>query len=150
MVTWLYAVAVGHLVVSLFLTWGGHLAPAAAYLARIEQAFWPDAAPLHVRDVQAWWMSLFGATLQSYAVFMLVLVHVGNTLRTPVAWLGMMAGVLLWAPQDIFLSLASGITLNAWIDGVALLVLLPPLAYLYRHDHALASLARRASVGGHD
>ncbi|OWT81066.1 hypothetical protein CEY04_01885 [Achromobacter sp. HZ28] len=138
MICWLYAVALGHLVVSLFLTWGGHTAPAAAYLARIEAVFWPGAVPAHTRELQQWWMSLFGATLQSYSVFMLVLVHLGNTLRAPGAWLGMMAGVLLWAPQDMYFSLSSGMTVNAWIDAAALLVLLVPVVWLYRHDRSRA------------
>ncbi|OZI34801.1 hypothetical protein CAL29_15140 [Bordetella genomosp. 10] len=134
LVAWLYAVALGHLAVSLFLTWGGHAAVVTDYLATVGHALRPDAAPAQEQALQRWWLALFGATLQSYSLFMLALVHLGNTLRAPAAWLGLMAGVLLWAPQDMHLSIASGVWINLWFDAAALLVLLPPLAWLYRHD----------------
>lgn len=145
-VAWLYAVALGHLAISLYLTWGGHTRPLADYLATVEHALHPATVPAQARDLQHWWLTLFGATLQSYAVFMLALVHLGNTLRARAAWLGLIAGLLLWAPQDMYFSFVSGVRINVWLDGAALLVLLPPLLWLYRHDRARLALPSSSST----
>jgi len=41
-----------------------------------------------------------------------------------------MAGVLLWAPQDMWLSAQKQVWSHLWLDSFALLVLLPPLIWL--------------------
>jgi hypothetical protein len=46
----------------------------------------------------------------------------------------LIAGILLWAPQDMWLSAQQQVWSHVWLDGFALLVLLPPLFWLYRHD----------------
>jgi uncharacterized protein (TIGR01777 family) len=65
---------------------------------------------------------------------MLALVHLGNRLKTPAAWGWLIAGIPLWAPQDMWLSVQQQVWSHLWLDGFALLVLLPPLFWLYRHD----------------
>ncbi|AKA23530.1 hypothetical protein [Pseudomonas chlororaphis] len=134
LVLWLYAAGAGHLLVGLLLTWAGHSGLFNDYLASIEQAFWGAAAPAPGRAQQIWWLGLFGATLQSYALYLLALVHLGARLHSPAAWAWLMAGLLLWAPQDMWLSWQVGMHAHLWVDSLALLVLLPPLLWLYRHD----------------
>ncbi|MGC5702160.1 hypothetical protein J4P02_18345 [Pseudomonas sp. NFXW11] len=134
LVLWLYAAGAGHLLAGLLLTWAGHSGLLDDYLGNIEQAFWGAAAPAAARAQQIWWLGLFGATLQSYALYLLGLVHLGHRLRAPAAWAWLMAGILLWAPQDMWLSWQMGMLAHLWIDSFALLVLLPPLLWLYRHD----------------
>jgi uncharacterized protein (TIGR01777 family) len=58
----------------------------------------------------------------------------GNRLKTPAVWGWLSAGILLWAPQDMWLSAQQQVWSHLWLDGFALLVLLPPLFWLYRHD----------------
>ncbi len=134
LVLWLYAAGAGHLLAGLLLTWAGQHALFNDYLTHIEQAFWGTAAPAPGRAQQIWWLGLFGATLQSYSLYLLGLVHLGHRLRAPAAWAWLMAGILLWAPQDMWLSWQKGMHAHLWIDSFALLVLLPPLVWLYRHD----------------
>ncbi|MFR0693393.1 hypothetical protein ACLUTX_28645 [Enterobacterales bacterium AE_CKDN230030158-1A_HGKHYDSX7] len=134
LIGWLYLIALAHLLVSLTLTWAGHSNLFEHYLGTLESAFWPGVAPAPAREQQIWWIALFGATLQSYSIFMLTLVHLGNRLRAPLAWAGLAAGVLLWAPQDMLISARQGIWSHLGLDLLALLVLLPPLFWLYRHD----------------
>ncbi|UMZ10073.1 hypothetical protein I9018_21560 [Pseudomonas sp. MPFS] len=134
LVLWLYAAGAGHLLAGLLLTWADHQALFNDYLASIEQAFWGAAAPAPARAQQVWWLGLFGATLQSYALYLLALVYLGDRLRAPAAWAWLMVGIVLWAPQDMWLSWQVGMSSHLWIDSFALLVLLPPLAWLYRHD----------------
>jgi hypothetical protein len=55
------------------------------------------------------------------------------------AWGWLIAGIVLWAPQDMWFSLTAQLWVNLWIDGFALLTLLPPLIWLYRHDRRAAS-----------
>lgn len=140
LVCWLYAAALVHLLVSLVLTWAGHSGLLDGYLNMIEHAFWVDAVPAAARSQQVWWLALFGATLQSYSLYMLALVHMGNRLKTPMAWGWLMAGIIVWAPQDMLLSIQAQVWSHLWFDSVALLTLLPPLLWLYRHDrHNLLS-----------
>jgi len=133
-VGWLYAAAIAHLLGGLLLSWAGHSGLLDNYLISVEHAFWTTEVPTAARAQQVWWVALFGATLQAYAWCLLALVHIGNTLKRPVAWGWLMAGLLLWAPQDIAISLSAGMWSHLWVDLAALLVLLPPLFWLYRHD----------------
>jgi hypothetical protein len=139
MVSWLYAAAVVHLIVSIVLTWGGHSGLLDGYLQRINESFWADSIPPAVNDQQIWWLSLFGATMQSYALYMLALVHLGNKLRSAAAWGWLIVGVLVWAPQDIRISMQAYVWPHIWMDGFALLVLLPPMIWLFIHDRRTAS-----------
>ncbi|WP_339486374.1 cell division protein [Pseudomonas sp. RL_5y_Pfl2_70] len=138
LVLWLYAAALVHLLVGLSLSWAGHSDLLDGYLQTLEQTFWgADAVPVAAREQQVWWLALFGATLQSYSLFMLALVHIGNRLKTPLAWGGLMAGIVLWAPQDMLLSAQKQVWSHLWFDSAALIVLLPPLFWLYRHDRRI-------------
>ena len=139
LVAWLYAAATVHLLVSIGLTWAGHTGLLDDYAQHIEQSFWPNTAPPSARAQQIWWMALFGATLQSYSLYMLALVHVGNRHRIASVWAWLMAGILVWAPQDMWISMQAGIWSHLWIDSFALLTLLPPLFWLYLHDRRLNS-----------
>jgi hypothetical protein len=124
-----------HLFVSITLTWAGHSGLLDGYLHTLEQAFWSGAAvPLAARAQQVWWLALFGATLQSYSLYMLALVHIGNRLKRAMPWGWLIAGIVLWAPQDMLISAQAQVWSHLWFDSLALLVLLPPLFWLYRHD----------------
>jgi hypothetical protein len=135
LVAWLYAAALTHLLVGLGLTWAGHSGLLDGYLQTIERAFWFDVAvPSVARAQQVWWLALFGATLQSYSLYMLALVHIGNRLRSAMPWGWLIAGIVIWAPQDMLLSAQAQVWSHLWFDGLALFALLPPLFWLYRHD----------------
>lgn len=135
LVLWLYAAAIVHILAGLTLTWAGHSGLLDGYLHTLELAFWgADAVPAAGQEQQVWWLALFGATLQSYSLYMLALVHLGNRLKAPGVWGWLSAGILLWAPQDMWLSGQQQVWSHLWLDGFALLVLLPPLFWLYRHD----------------
>ena len=139
LVTWLYAVAISHLVVSIVLTWAGQHGWLDTYIQHLEQVFWGTTAPAPARAQQIWWLALFGATLQSYSLYMLGLIRLGSRYRIPAIWGWMMLGILVWAPQDIWISLQAGVRLHLWVDSLALLTLLPPLLWLYRHDRRQTS-----------
>lgn len=135
LVLWLYAAAIVHILAGLTLTWAGHSGLLDGYLQVLELAFWgADAVPAAGHEQQVWWLALFGATLQSYSLYMLALVHIGNRSKAPMVWGWLMAGILLWAPQDMWLSAQQQVWSHLWLDGFALLLLLPPLVWLYRHD----------------
>lgn len=142
LVWWLYAVAAGHLLFGMLLSWAGSSGLFDDYLSSLEHAFWVDVAPASARAQQVWWMALFGATLQSYALYMLALLHIGNRLRSAMAWGWLIAGLVLWAPQDILISAQAKMWSHLWVDTLALLILLPPLLWLYRHDRRALREAR--------
>jgi len=139
LIAWLYAAAAIHLVVSFVLTWSGSFGLLDGYALHIEQAFWDGVAPAPARAQQIWWLALFGATLQSYSLYMLALIHLGHRYKIPSIWGWTMLGIIVWAPQDIWISLHAGIWSHFWVDSFALLTLLPPLAWLYRLDRHTAS-----------
>lgn len=135
LVVWLSAAAMVHLLAGLVLTWAGHSGLLDGYLLTIEQAFWAaDAAPVTARAQQVWWVAIFGATLQSFSLYMLALVSIGHRLRSPIVWGWLIAGIVLWAPQDMWISAQARVWSHLWVDGLALLTLLPPLIWLYCHD----------------
>lgn len=140
MVRWLFAVAAGHVVAGALLPWFAAAPVFGAYHGGIENAFWPAGAPVEARGLQTWWIALFGPTVQLMALFMMALIHLADRLRQPQAWLWLAAGLLLWGPQDILVSLRAQVWPHVWIDLFALFVLVPPLLWLWRHD--------RAAVGG--
>ncbi|PVZ42468.1 cell division protein [Pseudomonas sp. CC120222-01a] len=140
LVRWLQAAALMHLLIGLGLTWAGHSPLLGNYQLSIEQAFWGQAAPAPAREQQVWWLALFGATLQSYSLYMLGLIQLGDRLRSHNAWAWLAFGIVLWAPQDMLVSLQAGMWSHLVIDSMALLALLPPLLWLYRHDRPTTTL----------
>src|SRR5688500_17575305 len=105
LVQWLYATAIVHLLVGLALPWIGGLAILDDYHRHIEPAFWPEGAPAAARAQQIWWIALFGPTVQGLSLWMLALIHFGNRYRSRLAWIALVAGLALWAPQDMLISL---------------------------------------------
>lgn len=135
LIRWLYAAAIAHLLGGALLSWWGDSALFGAYHQTIEQAFWGADIPAAAHALQVWWFALFGATVQSYALYMGALIYIGARYRLSVAWAWLIAGIVLWAPQDIYISLRAGIWSHVWVDSVAVLALILPLGWLYRHDH---------------
>lgn len=146
MIRWLYAVAAGHVVVGALLPWLASAPLLDGYHAGIETAFWGANAPVEARQLQAWWLSLFGPTVQLMALWMAALIYLADRARQPQVWLWLMAGLLLWAPQDIVVSLRADIWSHVWIDLFALVILLPPLFWLWHMDRG----AQPAVEAAHD
>ncbi|MGS0894808.1 thiol-disulfide oxidoreductase DCC family protein [Burkholderia stagnalis] len=135
-VRWMVGAAAVHLIIGVALPWvvGSHFLD--GYHHGIEQHFWPGAASVQARLQQMWWMSLLGATLQCMSVWMLALVHLGDRLRRRAVWGWLLAGLLVWAPQDMLISLRAGIELHVAVDLAALAAMVPPLVWLWRRDAA--------------
>ncbi len=134
LVRWMYAAALAHLLVGLALPWIGHLPIFDAYHRGVEAAFWEAAAPAAAREQQLWWIALFGATMQSLALWMAALIYFGDRYRSRLAWGMLLAGLALWAPQDMLISLRADCWAHVWMDAFALITMLPPLAWLWRLD----------------
>jgi hypothetical protein len=133
-VRWVYVVIFIHLIMGALLQWVAGLASLTAYHQSIEQAFWNGIAPFQAREQQIWWISLFGATLQGAAIWMGGLVYLGNKYRCSSAWMWLMLGLLIWAPQDMWISWQKKIWVHIVIDVLALISLLPTLLYLWKKD----------------
>ncbi|WP_229457895.1 cell division protein [Massilia glaciei] len=140
-VWWVYAAIFGHLVVGALLPLAGGAALFEGCHAGIESAFWPVGAPDGARALQLWWVALFGPTVQAAAIWMGALAYIGERQRNALAWGSLIAGIVLWAPQDIYLSLQRGVWANVLIDCFALMTMLPPLVWLYLQDRQKASAA---------
>ncbi|WP_175884486.1 DUF393 domain-containing protein [Burkholderia sp. BCC0044] len=132
----MYAAAIAHLLVGVVIPWIAGAPWLDAYHRGIERHFWSTAAPEAARAQQVWWMSLLGATVQCAAVWMLALVHLGNRLRTREVWGWLLAGLLIWAPQDMLLSWQAQVWGHVAIDVAALVAMVPPLVWLWRRDTA--------------
>jgi len=135
-VRWMYAAAIAHLLVGAAIPWIAGASWLDAYHRDIERHFWSTAAPEAARAQQIWWMSLLGATVQCAAVWMLALVHLGNRLRKREVWGWLLAGLSIWAPQDMLLSWQAQVWGHVAIDVAALVTMVPPLVWLWRRDTA--------------
>lgn len=134
-VRWMYGVVIGHLLTGMLLPWISDFPMFEAYHRSVESGFWAHGAPTEARAQQIWWISLFGPTLQNLAIWMGVLTRIGDRQRSTLAWNGLIVGVLLWAPQDMMVSLRAGASVHVWIDCFALMTMLPPLLWLRWVDH---------------
>jgi len=139
MIRWLLLVAAMHVLVGALLPWVADAPLFDAYHGAIEAAFWPGGAPAGARDLQVWWMSLFGPTVQLMALWMIGLIVLADRLRQPQVWLWLMLGLVVWAPQDIVVSLRAACWPHVWVDLAALAVMLPPLFWLWRHDRLVSA-----------
>lgn len=134
LVVWLYAVTAAHVFVGLLLPWIGNAEIFESYHRSIEVGFWGGAAPVEARQQQIWWIALFGPTVLSTSLWMGALVHIGNKHRSPFAWGWLIAGVAVWAPQDMIISMQVNCWPHVWVDLISVLALIPPLLWLWRHD----------------
>ncbi|MCA8049050.1 thiol-disulfide oxidoreductase DCC family protein [Burkholderia arboris] len=133
-VRWMVAVAIAHLLVGAVVPWVAGTPWLDAYHRGIELHFRAGAAPEAALAQQIWWMSLIGATVQCASVWMLALVHLGNRLRKREVWGWLLAGLLIWAPQDMLLSWQAHVWSHVAIDVAALVAMVPPLVWLWRRD----------------
>ncbi len=131
---WLYGVAAMHLLIGFLLPWIGNLALLDPYHRSIEAVFWPVNVPAGARGFQVWWISLFGPTIQTLAIWMAALIYVGDRYRSSFVWLCLALGFAVWAPQDIFISLRANAWAHVWVDLSALASVFPPLGWLWWQD----------------
>jgi len=134
LVCWLYVLVLVHFATGVLMSWFIQLHYFASYHQLILSKFWSLEVPPAALGLELWWVNLFGATLQNLAVFMGLLIYTANRFRSRVLWGWMVVGFLVWAPQDILISAQKEVWMHLWIDGFALLALLPPLIILWRYD----------------
>jgi hypothetical protein len=134
LVAWMYGVAAVHLLVGLALPWIGGWSVLDPYHRSVEAWFWSAGAPAAARAQQEWWMALFGPTVQSLSLWMAALIYFGDRYRSAFAWAILLAGLLLWAPQDMLFSLRAKVWAHVWVDLFAVLTMAPPLAWLWWLD----------------
>ncbi len=132
LIRWLYLITFGHFAAGVLLAWFSNLSFFDSYhqsiLARVGDL------SIHAHELQIWWLSLFGATLQNLAIFMGVLTYVAGKQRSAFIWVWMIVGLILWAPQDMLISLQIDLWLHVWVDSIAILVMVPPLVILWWLD----------------
>jgi hypothetical protein len=134
LVVWMYLIAAAHIAAGLVFAFLFKSAYLANYHQQVLQAFGVTTEPSVAVEIHLWWLRLFGATLQNLGWLMMALVFVGNKYRNANLWLWMLVGLLLWAPQDMWISLRVHLWMHVWADCVALGLLMPPLLILWRID----------------
>ena len=122
LIRWLYLITFGHFAGGILLAWFSNLSLFDLYHQSILERFGDFS--VHAHALQVWWLSLFGATLQNLAIFMGVLTYLGNKYRSAVVWAWMIVGVLLWAPQDMLISLRIDLWLHVRVDSKKKLIML--------------------------
>ncbi|GGY80490.1 hypothetical protein GCM10011613_26900 [Cellvibrio zantedeschiae] len=128
LIYWIYFVSFGHFAVGFLVAWFSNLSTFYAYHHSILERFGDLSAQAY--QLQIWWISLFGATVQNLAIFMGVLTYVASKYRISLVWNSMVIGLIVWAPQDILISLQVDMWLHVWVDAIVLAVMLPPLMML--------------------
>jgi len=134
LVRWMYAAVAIHLLIGVLLPLISNATLFESYHHRIETHFWGNAIPAAARAQQVWWISLFGPTVQAASIWMAVLLVIADKQRNAFAWIGLIAGIAVWAPQDILISLQAQCEAHVWIDSFAVISMLPPLVWLFQQD----------------
>ena len=132
LIRWLYLITLGHFAGGVLLAWFSNFSFFDHYHQSILDRF--GDVSIHAHGLQVWWLSLFGATLQNLAIFMGVLTYVGSKQRSAFVWAWMIIGLILWAPQDMLISMRIDLWLHVWVDSFVLLLMLPPLIILWWVD----------------
>jgi hypothetical protein len=130
----LYTLAAAHLALGALLPWIADASLFDDYYRRIGAAFWHADPPAEASALQSWWVAMFGPSLQVLGLWMLLLVHQADRHHDVRLWRWLIAGLVLWAPQDVLISLRADCWPHVWIDAIALAFMLPPLLWLQRHD----------------
>lgn len=136
LIYYLYFIVATHLIVGMLLPWLKYFPIIEPYHQSIESAFWGANIPKNARQLHLWWMGLFGATVQFASIYMGLLVYVGNKYKLTVVWKWMIIGLLVWAPQDMLISLQYAIYSHIVMDIFVLLITVPTLLWLYKIDKA--------------
>lgn len=124
LVRWLYLVAIGHLAVGLVMSWWAE-SPWLTYYHQQAVASFGSAEPAQLLPLQLWWFQLFGATLQAFSLFMLVLIYLGNRYADALVWLVLSFAILWWAPQDIVISMRQSMWSHLWVDLGTIIAIVP-------------------------
>lgn len=132
LICWMYFISLMHFFGGVLFAWFSDLGGLDGYHNLVTEQF--AGLTTHTRELHIWWLSLFGATLQNIAIFMGVLTYVGSKERRPLIWMWMIIGVIVWAPQDIWISLKINLWAHVWLDIIALLIMVPPLLGLWWID----------------
>lgn len=132
LVYWMYLITFGHFAAGVLLAWFSNSHLFDSYHQSILVRFGNLSVSAH--PLQVWWLSLFGATLQNLAIFMGILTCVASKQRSAFVWMWMIIGLVLWAPQDMFISLQVNMWVHVWVDAAALLLMVPPLMTLWWFD----------------
>lgn len=137
LVRWIYLMVAVHLVVGVVLPLCANMAITDPYRRGIEDFFFGGEAPPAGRALHVWWISLLGPTVQAAAIWMAGLVVIGDKQRNAYAWLMLIVGLIVWAPQDMLISARAHCWVNLWIDAAVIAVMLPPLLWLCKIDLAI-------------
>lgn len=137
LIRWMYGVAAGHLLLALAMPWLVNSSLLDAYFNYLAQQFAAQHGQHDLRAVHAWWISLFGPTIAYMSILMAAVVYFGARYRNSMAWFWLALATLVWAPQDIWLSLQYNVWLHVYLDSLALLLILPPLACLWWLDRTI-------------
>ncbi|MFC4158728.1 hypothetical protein [Chitinimonas lacunae] len=133
-VSCLWLAGLGHIVGGLVLTFGVDSGLFDWYHHDVLSRFWSGPPPSEALAQQRWMVALFGPTIENIGVWLLALSHWGGSQRNPAAWLWLLAGIALWAIQDIAVSLRVGYYPHLWLDLAACAALALPTLWLWRHD----------------
>lgn len=132
--TILYLAAATHMLVALGLLMLADSPWLQPYHQQILPAFFSTEVAAQGLQLQIWWMRLFAATLECLSLWMAALIWLGARYRNAGVWLMLLLGLLLWAPQDILISLQAGVWAHVWVDLCVLALMLPPLLTLFLMD----------------
>lgn len=129
--TWLFIVALGHIVAGLALPFVAFSSGFDLYAERIRESFWGGAIiPPEADAFQRWILALFGPTIASYGVLMAYLVRAGMRTNDPWPWNAILLSLLAWVPADIAISLMREFWLHVVIDLLAIVIIAVPALML--------------------
>lgn len=129
--TWLYMVALGHILVGLALPFVAYSSYFDAYAALLRETFW-GALPVSDESLafQRWIIALFGPTVMSWGVLMTYLIHTGSRSNNARPWNALLIAIAVWAPADIAISSLHHFWLHVVVDIVSVIAMAVPAIIL--------------------
>ncbi len=134
LIRWMYFITLAHLGSGVLLAWFANSSWLEGYHQSVLWRF--NDLSIQAHQLHTWWLSLFGATLQNIGIFMGILTYLASIHRSAFIWLWMVIGLILWAPQDMLISLQIDLWQHVWVDAFVLLIMLPPLIILWWIDRS--------------
>jgi len=100
---------------------------------QIDPVFWDDQPiPSQAIAFRSWVYGVSGAVMAGWGVFFIFLAHFPFQRKEKWAWYCLLVGTLVWYVPDTFISLASGVILNAIINTALLALLILPLLFTHK------------------
>jgi len=132
---WLVGVGIYHVILGLMMAFFGQ-SPFMDWLINqyYDPIFWPDnEISQSAAAFKGWIISLFGAVIASWGIFIAFIAYYPFKLREKWAWSAIAIAISLWFVIDTAYSLHYGVAINAIFNIITFALFAVPLSFTRKH-----------------